>query len=158
MKVHIRRYFSDIFLAFCSLNALAAAPVEKTVECTVIEVADDQYPDFLCTKTKGSAPSLPPVFAVRLQHIWAYAQKEKGTRLLRKWIYMKTVSVQSPEYTPEGGKPVVTGTVYLDGKDIGLELLRAGYARVLSDSKNTAYHAAQKQAQQQKAGVWDDLD
>ncbi|MBR4652355.1 MAG: thermonuclease family protein [Kiritimatiellae bacterium] len=68
-----------------------------------------------------------------------------------------------------GGKPVrvtyvardpygcILGTVWLDGADINLQMVREGLARQSRYSKDKRYAAAQAAARTRRVGVWSDI-
>ncbi|MDR2127625.1 MAG: thermonuclease family protein [Burkholderiaceae bacterium] len=164
---HCTRLFLGIFLALGSLNILAAPESgAQTIECKPIDMSTE----FIMCSGPDRGPEHLSTAIVSFYQLWVpkhnlqtVAQHQK---LLKELIWQKpeepktlSVKIQNLNKTREERHHSDVGTFYLDGKDIGLELLKAGLAVTWPTQawpENPEYIVAQKQAQQQKAGLWGD--
>ncbi|MDR2127624.1 MAG: thermonuclease family protein [Burkholderiaceae bacterium] len=159
IRRHIRHFLPGVLLACCSLHALAALPsvFQKTVDCKVIGInpfVEDLLADFQCEEG----------FLGKFHQTWMPNEAKiamKRHESLEYAISNKIVSIKIHRtyQSEKDNHDYVVGTVYLDGKDIGLQLLKEGYAVTWPTRAwpmNPDYVAAQKQAQKRKAGLWGD--
>jgi hypothetical protein len=164
---HCVRLFLGILLAFCSLNILAApGSGAKTIECKPIDMSTE----FIMCSGPDRGPDHLSTVIVSFYQLWVPKYNGQTVtqhkRLLKELIWQKpdepktlSVKVQGLSKTEAERYHSDIGTFYLDGKDIGLELLKAGLAVTWPTQawpENPEYIAAQKQAQEQKVGLWGD--
>ena len=101
-------------------------------------------------------PASPTQHKIRLNGIdapeshQAFGQKSK--QHLSSLVFGKDVRVKYKSRDKYGR---ILGTVYVDGKDVNLEMLKAGYAWHYKRFDSTpAYAAAESEARQNRRGLW----
>ena len=148
-----------ICLAFLWFSALG-----DNLSGRVVKVADG---DTITVLTGGSRSvatataraSLPPTeHKIRLHGIdapekdQAFGQKSK--QRLSDYVFGKDVTVKWKSKDKYGR---ILGTVFVDGKDINLEMLKAGMAwHYKRFDKSPAYAAAEQDARENRRGLWID--
>ena len=128
----------------------------------VVRVADGDTITVL--STPGRAGSMNPPSSAPIQHKirfygidapeshQAFGQKSK--QHLSSLVFGKDVRVKYKSRDKYGR---ILGTVYVDGLDINLEMLKAGYAWHYKRFDSTpAYAAAELEARQNRRGLWSD--
>lgn len=94
-------------------------------------------------------------YKVRLRGIVAPGLKqdfgEKSAFRLKVLVDEATVRV---EYRGRDQYGRIYGTVWLDGKDINLQMVREGFARASRSDKDSRYAAAESAARVKRAGMW----
>jgi len=96
-------------------------------------------------------------YKVRLRGIVAPGLKqdfgEKSAFRLKVLVDEATVRV---EYKGRDQYGRIYGTVWLDGKDINLQMVREGFARASRSDRDSRYAAAESAARVKRAGIWKD--
>ncbi|MDR2127989.1 MAG: thermonuclease family protein [Burkholderiaceae bacterium] len=154
------RCFASLLLAFCSLSIFAAAPALNANGTIVCEVTAVGSTYLYCGHDRISVTFhqiwLPVDFKAPVGESQTSLQRKQR---LTQWLLHKKISIWILSSHERKNETAIVGTVSMDGKDIGLELIQAGLAVTHPSTQwdeNTEYIAAQKLAQEQKAGLWGD--
>ena len=127
----------------------------------VVDVTDGDTIVVLATGGTRSVASAAPVqHKIRLQGIDAPEKKQAFGNASRKFL---TGLVANREvrvtYTKRDRYQRILGTVFVDGRDVNLEMLKAGMAWHYKKYDSTpAYAKAESEARAARRGLWQDKD
>ena len=145
----------DVYVATDALAVLSHAQTVAPVrQCTVEKVFDG---DFCKCKERKSPDRMLGIDSPEIRGHQPGATESRDA--LRALILGKTVTIEARGFDTKWKRRLVL--VKLDGKDIGLEQVRAGnawffaqYGRTLNDSERKAYADAQAEAKAAGRGIW----
>jgi endonuclease YncB( thermonuclease family) len=133
------------------------SPLRATVDLRVVGIADG---DTIIITNTANQP-----LRIRLQGIDApeagQSFSNEAQQLLEKLVTGKTVSLEFDPHGKPDAEGRIVAKVYLEGRDIGLEQIKAGlawyckdYNKELSESDRYTYPEAEKEARNAKRGLW----
>ena len=136
--------------ASCARPDAIGEPARAEVRGRVVKVADGDTITVLAAANAQHKIRLYGIDAPESKQ--AFGQKSKEQ--LSNYVFGKDVVVKYKSRDKYGR---VLGTVYVDGKDINLEMLKAGLAHHYKRYDSTpAYAQAEAEARQNKLGLWAD--
>ena len=148
-KVHILKQKLIEILA-CGLCLLAYS--DELLEGRVVKVADGDTITILDAANAQHKIRFHGIDAPEKSQ--AFGQKSK--QHLSSLVFGKDVRVKYKSRDKYGR---VLGTVYVDGKDVNLEMIRAGLAwHYKRYDKNPAYAAAENEARAARRGLWSEAN
>lgn len=160
-RARVLVWFLPLFLWACAVDAPYWFPVSHAagwLEGRVVRVADGDTVTLLDAQNKQHRVRLAFVDAPEKNQKFGHDAK----RALSDWVFKKHVRVQVLEQDRYGR---TVGKLQYQGRDINHALLQAGwvwhytfYAKNQDRADFAAYQAAQKQAQQQQRGLWQDAN
>lgn len=137
------KQFLYILFIFTSFSVFGAEIVGK-----VVKVSDGDTITIIDTENQKHKIRLDKIDATELKQ--SYGIKSKN--YLEKLIYQKKVKVV---YTKKDRYKRILGIVFLEDKEINLEMVKNGYAWHYSYYDHTpSYIQAEKQAREMKIGLW----
>ena len=131
--------FAALFAALCTWAATISGTVTRVSDGDTVWVTDSQRYRHKIRLLDIDAPESSQTFGA------------ESTARLKALVFGKIVSVEYSERDQYGR---VLGTIWLDGKDINLQMVREGMAWRYHYSKNEKYAAAQSVARTARAGLW----
>lgn len=139
---------------FFVVMSVAAEPWAKTFKGHVIAVADGETITVISAKHQQLRVRLAGIDAPERQQPFARQSREN----LSRWVRRKEVVVEWDQKDRYGR---LIGIVLLDGREINLEQLRAGYAwwyrehtRELTPEAQRRYETAEQEARTRNRGLW----
>ena len=147
-------------MAICAvallLGLLLAPAWAETLEGRVVGVADGGIVTVLDAQRKQHRVRLAGIVAPDKRQPYASRSRE----YLSRWIYRRNVIV---EWRKKDRYGRLVGVVFVDGHDVNLEQVRAGYAwwyrdhsREQTPADREVYELAERAARERKLGLWAD--
>lgn len=137
-------YIFFIFTSFCVFGKEIVGKVVKVADGDTITVLDDNNKKHKIRLDKIDATELKQPFGI------------KSKNYLESLIYQKKVKVV---YTKKDRYKRILGIVFLENKEINLEMVKNGYAwHYRFYDKTPSYIQAEKQAKEKKIGLWSEAN